>query len=76
MSVTNAEQAPGLAQTVTETEAGLARSAAMAAEGQADAARFVAENGQAVVDGHAPVGIPAGSSTWSAGSAPYSQKPS
>jgi hypothetical protein len=75
VALTNAELAPGLAQTVNETEAGLAQSAAMAANEQADAARFITENGQQAVDGHAPVGVPAGSQVWSAGRAPYSQPP-
>ena len=74
--ITYQEQAPGLAQTASETAAALLNATSLAASQQADAARFIAENGRQVLDGHPDVGIPAGSQTWSAGHAPYSEAPS
>lgn len=47
----------GQAETVAQTEAGLASSAAAAALYESDAERFIRENGAAVVDGHDPVGM-------------------
>ena len=74
--ITNAEQAPGLAQTASETAAALINATSLAATLQSDAARFIVENGHQVVGGHADVGLPAGSQMWSAGHAPYSEAPS
>ena len=74
--ITNAEQAPGLAQTVSEVEAGLSASALMAEAQQRDAEIFILDNGQAVTDGHPVVGMAPGSPAWAAGQAPYSRPPS
>ncbi len=56
MSQSTDQLAPGLAQTVREVQAGLSSSAARAAAQQADAGRFIRENGHQVVGGHADVG--------------------
>lgn len=56
--ITSEEMNPGLAETKAETQAGLTESAAAADVQQVDAARFIGENGAAVLGGHADVGEP------------------
>jgi hypothetical protein len=64
----------GVTETASQTEAAYASAMATCAAEQADTARFIVESG-ALAGGHADVGIPAGSQTWAAGHAPYSQPP-
>ena len=56
MALTTDQTAPGLAQTAADVRAGLAGAAAKVAALQADAGRFIRENGHQVVAGHADVG--------------------
>jgi hypothetical protein len=56
MGLTVEQLAPGLQQTEAEVRAGLPRSAAVTAARQADAGRFIRENGHQVVAGHGDVG--------------------
>ncbi len=56
MSQDTTQLTPGLAQTEGEVRAGLGSSKSKADAQQADAGRFIRENGQQTVGGHADVG--------------------
>jgi hypothetical protein len=56
MSQSTDQLAPGLAQTAGEVRVGLSSSKSKADAQQADARRFIVENGRQVIGGHADVG--------------------
>ena len=56
MALTTDQAAPGLAQTAGEVRAASAAADAASAARQADAGRFIRENGHQVVSGHGTVG--------------------
>ena len=52
----NQDAPGGLAETAAAVQAGVSSAQGVTDAQQADAARFIRENGHAVVDGHADVG--------------------
>jgi len=56
--LTNSELAPNVAETAAGVAETMGRTAADVAGRQADAHRFIVEQGASVVDGHAMVGEP------------------
>jgi len=56
MGLTVEQLAPGLAQTEAEVRAATPAAAAASAARQADAGRFIRENGHQVISGHGDVG--------------------
>ncbi len=56
MGLTEDQLAPGLAQTESEVRAATPAADAASAARQADAGRFIRENGRQVISGHGDVG--------------------
>ena len=56
MALTTEQMAPGLAQTAADVRAGLPAATSESDARQADAGRFIRENGHQVSGGHADVG--------------------
>ena len=59
--LSSAEQDPGVLPAMQAIHDQVAATAAVTAASQADARRFISDNGAAVVGGHAPVNSPTGS---------------